>query len=118
MLKIVRPLLLFGRNRPNRLTDGQLANIRRVAFVNVVFILAGVTWLVLGGMSQIVLFVVRAVLLLLAVIPGILMEYYLASHVTDNTDDDAFSPSKTVFITEFLQYVFVLLLGLFLTDIL
>lgn len=92
--------------------------VRIVALACFALIGAGVVGLYLFKPDSTFSIFVKVVVLLSAALPGILLEFYLGQHKHPETDLMTAPGSETIYSTELLQFVFVLMLGVFTLDFL
>lgn len=116
-VEIKRPLLLFGKHRPTHLLSRQLLVVRLLGASCLMLIGFGLGAYYLADLQASSVFVLRLIILFLAAAPGILLEYFLERDVRPDTDDHWERSTETLYITELLQYIFVLSLGAFLVEI-
>jgi len=114
MVTVKRPLLLFGARRPTCLLMHQLRIVKRVAVACSVLLVLAVAQFYLADPQPQVVTIIRISMLLLAALPGILLEFYLERNVrAGHVSDDGQQP-VTLYWVEVLQLAFVLNLAVFL----
>lgn len=113
MKMIKRPLRLFGENRPAKLLDTQLKSVRVTAVVCVALIGLVLIALYILNPGTLVGFILRAAVLFFAVLPGILLEYFVGRNKIHEAGWLTASKPENLYGAELLQFVFVVMLGIF-----
>ena len=116
MMKITRPLLLFGESRPDCLMAAQMRLVQRLAMACFAGIALAITLLWFYALPFKVEVVIRISLLLFAALPGIVLEYLLERNARAGLRCDPGQATATLYGTELLQLIFVLSLGVFVIE--
>ena len=116
MMKIKRPLLLFGARRPDCLMAPQMRLVQRLGIACFAGIALAITLLWFYALPFKTEVVIRISLLLCAVLPGIVLEYLLERNARAGLRCEPGQATATLYGTEILQLIFVLSLGVFVIE--